>query len=339
MDFNTHLQGLFRVARVFLLWEILFCLPGMAQQIASPLPQPPFQWQDFNVQKRHTSLKANSLVIDTASIRPFRAQPGKGAVRQSFQNAVLSGQPQVYPFEYQYEVRFSPDKRYYLAYRYDYSQPELWVHGKILSDNYKTQQSFSLPIDNGSVVHGYWIDNQANVYGIYTDAEDAVYVMRYQPATQDASWLEIGADAARRNRFVPVLGSNGILFLANVVEDAYAHWKGIVFTTFDFTHQEIKDIYFFSADELQEKLSKKMPAGRYEILDFTVTGSTMTVMVQKVGIQANRYIYDPFAVNHPLGWAARKQQVQYGERITLTITTDHKVTQQKIEDILQTKEL
>lgn len=318
---------------------ILFCLPAWAQQLSAPLPQPPFEWTEFNPQKRYTCLKVKGHIVDSATVKPFFAKPGKGVVRQNFQNAVLSGQSRTYPFEYQYEVRFSPDKRYYLVYRYDYSQPELWMHGKILNADFSAKQSFSLRIDDGTASHGYWVDNQGDVYGIHTDAVDAVYAMRYRPSTQSSDWLEIGDDVARRNRFVPVLSSDGILFLASISEDENGRWQGVMFTTFDFAHQEITDLYLYPAEELEEKLGKKMPTGRYEILDFAATRQQMTVVLQKVAIQANRYVYDPFAGNSPSLWISRKQQVQYGEKITLTINADRKVMQRKVEDVFVTKEL
>ncbi len=339
----THLLLFFQKLRWVLAFsEILFLVlvsvTARAQQLTGPLPQPPFRWQDFDVQKQYTILKVNRQVIDSATVRPFFQKPNKGMVRQRFSNAVLSGQPRVYPFDYQYQVQFSPDKRYYLVYRYDYSQPELWVHCQILNADFSVRQSFQWMIDDGTTSHGYWLDNQGDVYAVYTDAEDAVYVMRYHPATQTSDWLEIGSDVTRRNRFVPVLGAPGILFLANVSEDANSHWKGVMFTIFDFQHEEIKDLYFYPAENIQEKLGKNMPDGRYEIIDFTVANQEKTVVLQKVAIHANRYIYDPFAYQNPSLWVARKQQVQYGEKITLTLNAENKVIQQKIEAVFLTKE-
>ncbi|MDJ1491735.1 hypothetical protein QNI19_02255 [Cytophagaceae bacterium DM2B3-1] len=313
-------------------------LSVQGQELEAPLPQKPFRWEDFSVQKHYTTLKVNHKTIDSVQISPMQSGPDKATVRQSFQNAVLSGQPRLYPFEYQYNVVSSPDKKLYLVYRYDYSQPQLQTSFKILNASFSVQQSFSLPVDNGTTSHGYWIDNKGDVYAVYTESDDAIYVMRYQPQTQSSDLLEVGADVTRRNRFVLIPESDGTVFLANIAEDMEHNWKGIMFTTFDFRDKRIQNLFFFPAETLQDKLSKKLSDGHYEIIDAKVSGSEKTVVLQKVAIQGNRYVYDPFAGNDPMQWISRKQQVQYGEKITVTIGSENRILQKKVEDVFLTKE-
>jgi|GEM_PF-2113961 len=336
---NRIFQTTQRLARpwptILFFWLASFAAPG--QQLTPPLLQPPFDWKDFNTQKRYTSMKVNGKTIDSATVTPFLNRAGKGQVRQSLQNAILSGQPRIYPFEYQYEMQSSPDKRYFLIYRYDYSQPGLLVHLKVLNTGFSVIHTLQLPVMDNSVSHGYWIDNQGDIYAVYTDTEDAVYVMRYQPATNTTNWLEVGADVTRRNRFVPVFGADGILFLANISEDLNGKWQGVMITTFDFRKHQVTDLFFYQAENLKEKLTPKMPDGRYELIDFQATAQEKTVILQKIAIQANRYVYDPRAVHDPLHWLSRKQQVQYGEKITLRINADNKITS-KVEESVQTKE-
>jgi hypothetical protein len=307
--------------------RVLFCLlplAAAAQRLAPPLPQPPFRWEDFSVSGGYTTLKANGKTVDSARIGAFLRKPGKGAVRQSFQNALLSGQPKRYPFEYQYETRTSPDGRLHLIYRYDYSQPVLLAKGKVLNADFSVKQTFEMPVDDGLIVHGHWLNNQGDVFAVYTDADDGAYVVRQRPDNQ-TDWLEIGADATRRHGFAATPDADGRLHVAWVNEDGNGRWLGITVAAFDFGTSNI-DLLFHAADPTQA------PGGRCDIAELRVSPTETVVVVRKVDILANAYVYDPFAALDPGRWIARKQKTQSGKRITFIINAATKAVRTHVQD-------
>ncbi len=317
----------FRIVPNYFLFFFLGLFTVSAQEkLASPLPQSPIQI-DFSVAKQYTALKINNRMIDSLHVGSFLSRPNKGQVRQSFQNARLSGQPKVYPFEYQYYIQPSPDRKKYLLYHYDYSQPVLMVVIKILDEQWNTHHSVQLPVDDGLTNHGYWIDNQGYIYAIHTNTENAIYLMRYLPATNEAEWLEVGADVTHRNRFVPFFGGDQLVFVANIVEDAAFNWEGVLVSTFDFQKKRVTDISLYTPPHTSQKSSQKLATGRYEIVSFAIKDGQKLISLQKGAILANQYIYNPYAVLTPLNWTSRKQQVQYGEKIIWQISELGKITE------------
>ena len=314
--------------------RILFCLlplAATAQRLAPPLPQPPFRWEDFSVSGGYTTLKANGKTVDSAKVGAFLRKAGKGTVRQSFQNATLSGQPRRYPFEYQYETCTSPDGRLHLVYRYDYSQPVLNAKGKVLNADFSMKQTFEMPVDDGLTVHGHWLNNQGDVFAVYTDAGDGVYVVRLRPGDNQTDWLEVGADATRRHSFAATTDAAGRLHTAWVNEDGNGRWLGTSVATLDFSGG-VADLFFHPSDPTQA------PEGRCNITGLHVSDKETVVSMRKVGILANAYVYDPFASLDPAQWATRKQRVQRSKRITLTINAATKAVRTVVQADTSTEE-
>jgi hypothetical protein len=265
--------------------------------------------------------------------------PGKGQVRQSFAEAVASGKPareRAGLAEQQYTV-FSPDSSRQLAYTYDHSQPVLVVNGRVGGKS-GGAQSFQLPVDDGFTSHGLFISNAGEVFAIQTDADDGLYLVRYQPGTGESQVLEVGPSGGRRNRFVPYFGADGKVYVANVAESRAGALTGVMVATFSFSADRVEEVQFHPVSVyLKEKMSPRLPEGRYDLISFNVNAQGERIItLEKHEIAANNYRYDPFAVHDPALWQPRKQQVRVGERIIFRLSAEGKVLSEEVIDHFRT---
>jgi len=294
-----------------------------------------------------TLLRLILLVPEILSAQPgspgraavWNDHPGKGRVRQSFPDAVASGQPSKGKNsfgELQYTL-FSPDSSRQLTYTYDHSQPVLVVNGR-LGGKSGGARSFQLPVDDGFTSHGLFPDNAGEVFAIQTDADDGLYLIRYQPGTEESQVLQVGPSGNRRNRFVPHFGPSGKVYVANVTESRAGLLTGVMVSAFDFGANRVEEVQFHPVSVyLKDKMSARLPEGRYDLVKFNVNAQgERTIELEKHDIAANTYRYDPFAVHEPAGWQPRKQQVRTGERLVFCLNAEGKVLSETVVDQFKT---
>ncbi len=265
--------------------------------------------------------------------------PDTGRVRQSFAEAVVSGKPAKgkNPLgELQYTVS-SPDNSRQMTYAYDHSQPVLVVNGQLRGKS-GGPQSFQWTVDDGFTSHGFFINNAGDVFTIQTDADDGLYVIRYQPGTEESQVLQVGPSGSRRNRFMPHFGTDGKVYVANVTESQAGALTGVMVSTFDFRADRVEEVQFHPIGvHLKEKMSLRLPEGRYDLVKFSVDAQGERIIeLEKHDIAANNYRYNPFAVHHPDRWQARKQQVRIGERIIFRLDAEGNALSETVVDQFKT---
>ncbi len=266
--------------------------------------------------------------------------PDKGRVRQSFAEAVVSGKPAKgkNPLgELQYTVS-SPDNSRQMTYAYDHSQPVLVVNGQLRGKS-GGPQSFQWTVDDGFTSHGFFINNAGDVFTIQTDADDGLYVIRYQPGTEESQVLQVGPSGSRRNRFIPYFGTDGKVYVANVTESQTGELTGVMVSTLDFGADRVEEVQFHPISiYLKDKMSSRLPEGRYDLVTFEVNAQGERVLeLEKRHIAANTYRYDPFAVHDPAQWQPRKQQVRTGERILFRLSPEGKILSETVVDQFKTE--
>jgi hypothetical protein len=269
-------------------------------------------------------------VLEKVKIQAWKDTPLKGKVRQTFDNAVASGNRDALPFEFHYTSVASPDFRYLLIYRYDYSQPTLLVSGKILDPSFSVKYTFGLPIDGGLTSHQLFINNQADVFLLSTDDVGSINLFRYTPESQESKLLQIGPSESQRNSFLPYLRTDQTILVANTSENAAGELTGVVVSIFNFQTGRVEDVQLHLLSQaLLSKVSKKMPQGHYEIVAFAENErSEKRIELEKRNIAATNYHYNPSASNRPDQWKPRKQQAQIGEKIILIVNAAGKVTEE-----------
>ncbi len=274
-----------------------------------------------------------SLLLLSVETTAQTSHPNKGKVRQSFEEAVESGKSvrdRVLPGERTYSVR-SPDNKLLLKYTCDYTQPTLLINAEVGGGR---AVRFELPVDDGFTSHGLFLNNRGEIFAITTDQEDAFYLIRYHPQTEQSQMLEVGPSGSRRNRFMPFFGPNEKVYVANVAESRSGELTGVMVSVFNFDKNRVEEVQFHpvSAD-LKARMGTRLPEGRYDLVRFEVKPDGEKVLeLEKRTIAANHYRYDPYAVNDPASWQPRKQQVQTGEKITFRLDAEGKALSEEIID-------
>jgi hypothetical protein len=282
--------------------------------------------------------KLQELTLDSSRVNSWQSHPLKGTVRQSFENAVLSGRrtDNQAPLEYQYQVQYSPDAHTILCYRYDYSQPDLYIKCLLLNDELQVLHQLELPVDESMTNHGVYVNNSGLVCILNTNAEDGIELLSYEPSSGNASLIEISASSTRRNSFKLEFLSDNQLYLAGISE-SNGNLSGIVCSRLNLKTSRVEESYFFPlSKDLHAAITKLPGEGRYDLLHFRLEQNRFTFELQKRNIAATDYIYDPYAINDLQQWKPRKMQVQTGEKLLLTYNAEGKVVSEKVMESSET---
>jgi hypothetical protein len=191
-----------------------------------------------------------------------------------------------------------------------------------------------LLVDDGFTSHGLFLNNRGEIFALTTDEEDAFYLIRYHPQTDQSQMLEVGPGGSRRNRFMPFFGPDGKVYVANVAESRAGDFTGVMVSVFNFKKNRVEEVQFHPVStDLKARVSTTLPEGRFDLVRFEVKpGGEKVLELEKRTIAANNYRYDPYAVNDPASWQPRKQQVKTGEKIILRLNAEGKALSEEVID-------
>jgi hypothetical protein len=270
--------------------------------------------------------------IDSVKINSWQSSPLKGKVRQNFENAVLSGKnsDNQAPFEYQYQISYSPDEKTILCYRYDYSQPTLYVQAFILNASLQKVKSVQLPIDDGMTNHGIFINNKAQLFILNSDEGDGIQLICYEFQTETSTLLEIAASSTRRNSFKPYFLNDSIIYIANITE-SNGNLTGVMYSRFNFEKERVESVQFQPlSKEMHERIHNIGNKGNYDLISFRLDSKqNIHIVLEKRNIAATDYMYNSYASNDPQEWKSRKVQVQTGEKLTYEFDASGKLLSEK----------
>ena len=303
----------------------------------------------FDLKQKYSRLKAvayspqnrqklQEIIIDSSRINPWQSHPIKGNVRQTFENAVLSGRrtDNQAPLEYQYQINYSPDNKTILCYRYDYSQPDLYIKCVLLNADLQLLQTFDLPVDEGKTNHGVFVTHSGNLCLLNTDAADGIELLQYEPATGNVSLIEISASSTNRNSFKLMFLPDNRLYLA-AISESNGSFTGLLCYRLNLKAGRVEESYFFPLSKEMLATINRLPGkGRYDLIEFSPQSDKFSFELQKRNIAATDYVYDPYAVNDLQQWSPRKMQVQTGEKLLLTYNAESKVVSEKVVEGMET---
>jgi hypothetical protein len=273
-----------------------------------------------------------SAVIDSTKVGNWQTSAGKGRVRQSFENAVMSGNPQneQVPLEYQYQVCVSPDNQTILCYRYDYSHSTLYIQAILLNSRLGKGSNMQLPVDEGLINEEVFVNNRKDIFLLHTDELDSIFLIRYQPDSGQSTLLEVSASSSRRHSFLPFVASDDIIYIANVAESNNT-LSGVMYTRFNFASERVEEVqYYILSKDMQEKVNASTANGRYHLINFTSTPQKHFLLeLQKRNIEATGYTYDPYAVNDLMQWRPRKSLIISGEKLLFEFDSTGKLVSEK----------
>lgn len=292
----------------------------------------------FDEKQRHTQLTAfmydpqtrqrlAAFPVDSAAVLPWQSNPTKGKVRQSFENAIRSGRKADHqaPLLYQYQLTSSPDGKTILCYRYLYGEPVLYAQATLVDGNLNIIQRLRLPISDGIVNQGLFINNQRDIFILETNHDGGISLIRYQLDSGESRLLEVAASSTRRNSFTPFIFNNEVVYIACVTENKNK-LTGVWYATFNFERNKVEQVQFQPlSPEIRGQLNKSKTDGHFELTEFTVNpDESVRLALEKRNLAGSGYTYNPYATNDPANWQSRKIQVQTGEPLTFTFDSSGK---------------
>jgi hypothetical protein len=261
--------------------------------------------------------------IDSVQIGQWNYNPEKGKVRQTFKNAVLSGEKTkgIIPLEYQYEFETSPDKKHFLVYRYDYSQPVLYANLFLLDSALTVIYKTSLPVDDGSTVHSFHVLDSGEIIMLGSVADQNLDVFIINPKSEYPEVISLEANVLKRRSFRFFSAGGKTFSVANLCEDEAGNLEGVMVADFDMTKRKAASIIYHPfTDEFVNKITQSAQTGFYDIAEFSINEAhEIALTLEKRAILSTAYTYAPYQANDILLWKPRQQKVEKGNKISVEI--------------------
>ena len=261
-------------------------------------------------------------VLMQNKITPFQTVRGRGAVEESFENAILSclSKSYVTPIEYQYDIQYSPDESKIIVYAFDYAKPNLIANAAVFDKNIVEQSRGVVPIDNNFVNYGIFVNNLGMVYILNVDKLGRIVVIQYNLINKDNKLLDIQYSSTQREslRFSFVNDDEVFVGCTNTNQGKLA---GVMYCKFSFKQNLVEKINFH---ELGDALIETANAARgsnknlkgeenwmnFELTHFSVNKYEKVLMVlEKREVNGYEYAYKSEAPLDPANWKERIAKV------------------------------
>jgi hypothetical protein len=267
-------------------------------------------------------IKSWDKILMKFKVNPFQLVRSRGSVEETFENAIASSinKSFVVPFEYQYDIQFSPDKSKIIAYTFDYTKPNLIANATIFDGNLNQLKTGVVPIDNNFINYGIYVNNRGDVYIMNVDKLGRIVVIQYDLVTKDNKLLDIQYASTQRESLKLAFKNDDELFVgcANTFEGELV---GVMYTKFNFqknlvekiNYHEMSDGLLQTADIMRG--SNKDVKGPetwkfFEMTNFYVNNFEKVVMVfEKRELQGYEYVYTSESVLTPERWKERVAKV------------------------------
>ncbi|MFL5729266.1 MAG: hypothetical protein ACJ75J_07240, partial [Cytophagaceae bacterium] len=255
--------------------------------------------------------------LDQMKITDWVGIKTKGAVKESFHNAIGSSLAKNYitPLQYQYDTRFSPDSSKVLSYIYDYGQKNLVAKVKVYDRELKVLDSAMVSIDNNFISYGIYPNNKGDIFIVNVDRLGRVVIIKYVIKTKESKLLDIQYSSSNRESLRVQIFGDDIVYVANINTNN-GKLVGVMYSKFNFSSNLIEKINFHElSDGLKQTInttraSSKKPEENwlnYEITDFIMNQYEKIVLVlEKKEIHGPGYAYNAEAVNESSTWTERE---------------------------------
>jgi hypothetical protein len=267
-----------------------------------------------------TGAKKWDKTLDGFKITDWVGIKNKGAVKQSFHNAIGSSLAKNYitPLQYQYDVKFSPDSSKILSYIYDYGQKNLMTKVKIYDKEFNVLDTAMISIDNNFINYGIYPNNKGEIFIVNVDRLGRMVIIKYVIKTKDIKLLDIQYSSSNRESLRVQVFSDDVVYVANINTNN-GKLVGVMYSKFNFASSLIEKINFH---ELSEGLKQTINATRhsskkaeenwlnYEITDFIMNKYEKIILVlEKKEINGPGYVYNAEATNEQSDWMEREVRI------------------------------
>ena len=282
----------------------------------------------------NSSRQSRFVFIDSVQLGRWQDSPQKAKVRQTYENAVLSGEkkPNGIPLEFQYQFQAAANNHHFLVYRYDYSQPDLTIHAFVLDSTLKVVHRAILIADEGSTVHGLYLDDQIKIIMLISYQDTDLNLLIYDPHTTQSDLLTIEAGNLRRRSFAFFSSGNGTCHTANLCETEPGHPEGIMVSSFDLEKKKVlKVLYHPFTEEFAKQLDAQPPGGITDVMKLEVNErGEASVLLEKHSILSTAYRYNPYQANDILLWKPRLQKTETEARFNIEFFLGGRLVREEI---------
>ena len=272
-----------------------------------------------------TGEKKSQTILNEQTVSEWMEVQAKGAVKTTFENEICSSLAKNFttPFDYQYQIQYSPDKTKLLVYIFDYSKKNLQVKLKVFDNNLKELQQGIIPIDNGFINYEISINNKGDIFILNSERTGRIVVIQYNLTTKVNKLLDIqNASTNRSSLNLQVFSDNEVyLSCINTADNKLA---GVMYAKFDFKQNTIERLNFHDLSEGIKQTVQVMRSSNknltgeenwlnYEIVKFEVNEYEKIIIVLEkreiIGSGINGNTYSSLTVNNPKNWFERSVKV------------------------------
>ncbi|HWZ22333.1 MAG TPA: hypothetical protein VNW06_06735, partial [Cytophagaceae bacterium] len=197
-----------------------------------------------------TGEKKSKKILHEHSVGDWMEAQGKGAVKTTFDNEICSSLAKNFtsPFDYQYQIHFSPDKSKILTYIFDYSQKNLQVDMKIYDNDLNELKKAVIPIDNGFINYTIALNNKGDIYILNSERTGRIVVIQYNLTTKVTKLLDIQNASTNRSSLNLQVFSDNEVYLS-CINTAGNKLAGVMYAKFDFKQNTIERLNFHDLSE------------------------------------------------------------------------------------------
>lgn len=269
-----------------------------------------------------TGAKKSDKVLQEHTIGDWMDAQGKGAVKTSFDNEICSSLAKHFTsgFEYQYQIKYSPDKTKILVYTFDYSQKNLTAIGKIFDNKFNEIQQGIIPIDNGFINYGIYPNNKGDLFILNSDRTGRIVVVQYNLKTKANKLLDIQNANTNRTSLTLQVFTDYEVYIA-CINTAANKLAGVMYAKFDFKQSTVEKLNFHDLSvglqqtaqtmrSVNKNLSGQENWMNYEIVNFHVNEYEKIILVlEKREVIGTGHSYNNLSVNHPKNWSEKAVKV------------------------------
>ena len=258
--------------------------------------------------------------LDVFKIKNWFPMKYKGAVKQSFHNAIGSSITKNYvtPLQYQYDIKFSPDSSKIVSYIYDYGQKNLMAKVNVYDKEFNILDTAMVSIDNNFINYGIYPNNKGDIFIVNVDRLGRMVIIKYVIKTKEVKLLDIQYSSSNRESLRVHVFGDDMVYVANINTNN-GKLVGVMYSKFNFVSSLVEKINFH---QLSEGLKQTINATRhsskkgeenwlnYEITDFIMNQyEKIILVVEKKELQGPGYVYNAEAVNEQSDWVERDVRV------------------------------
>jgi hypothetical protein len=277
-----------------------------------------------------TGVLVQEKVLNEQTIDKWLEYASKGSSKETFDLAISSNLTYNFntPVEYQYTIQFSPDKKSFLLYTFDYSLKTLVASVIILDTKLAVLQEGKVSVDNNFVNYGIFINNRQELHILNCDKLGRIVLVRFNLQTRDMVFLDIQSSIAKREGLKLKFLNDDAVYVANVIT-SNSKVIGVMYAKFNFIDRIVEklNIHDFSDGLIQTSkavhISTKIFSSEenwinYQISDFYVNEYEKVILVlEKRDLEITEYKYESNSVNDIKNWVLKLGKVHIESVVVL----------------------